>query len=72
MDKRAAVVLRTSAIWAVWVWVVLIKNMISDHNNALSFRLVHIGLAVISIAFAVATWLIVHRLRTSTKAATIE
>lgn len=72
MDKRAAVVLRISAIWAVWVWAVLIKNMISDHNNGLAFRLVHIGLAVISIAFAVATWLIVRRLRAATKGATIK
>jgi hypothetical protein len=70
MDMRAAVVLRISAIWAVWVWAVLIKNMISDHTNGLAFRIVHIGLAVISISFAVATWLIVRRLRGVAKNAT--
>ena len=69
MDLRAATVLRVSALWAVWVWAVLIKNMVSDRANGLAFRLVHIGLAVVSISFAIATWLIVRRLRGAAKRA---
>lgn len=63
MDLKSATVLRASAIWAVWVWVVLIKNMATDHTHGISFRLVHIGLAVISIGFAAVTWVIVRRQR---------
>jgi hypothetical protein len=55
---RAAIVLRASALWAVWVWVVLIRNMLTDHSATWGFRAVHIGLAIVSIAFALATWMI--------------
>ena len=53
--------LRLSAVWAVWVWVVLVRNMVTDHAHSFSFRAVHIMLAVVSIAFAVATWRIARR-----------
>jgi hypothetical protein len=45
----------------VWVWAVLIRNMASDRTHGLGFRAVHIVLAVVSIAFAVATWMITRR-----------
>lgn len=67
MNLKSATVLRLSAIWAVWVWAVLVKNMVSDHTHGLSFRLVHIGLAIVSIAFAIATWMIVRNSRRSLK-----
>jgi hypothetical protein len=63
MSRRAAMVLRASALWAVWVWAVLIRNMVTDHGATWSFRAVHIGLAIISIAFAVTTWCIVRAAR---------
>ncbi|HVA99678.1 MAG TPA: hypothetical protein VNE42_00215 [Acidimicrobiales bacterium] len=63
MDLKSATILRASALWAVWVWAVLIKNMATDHTHGISFRLVHIGLAVISIGFAIITWVIVRRQR---------
>ena len=53
-----AIVLRASALWAVWVWAVLIRNMLTDHGATWGFRVVHIGLAIVSIAFALATWAI--------------
>lgn len=56
-------VLRLSVVWTVWVWAVLIRNMITDHTHGIAFRAVHIGLAVVSIAFGVATWVIVRRAR---------
>lgn len=43
------------------MWVVLIRNMLTDHTHGWAFRAVHIGLAVVSIAFAVATWVIARR-----------
>lgn len=61
MTRRQELVLRASAIWAVWVWAVLVRNMVTDHHDGFSFRAVHIGLAVISIAFALATWRIASR-----------
>ncbi|MGH9298246.1 MAG: hypothetical protein ACRDZP_09790, partial [Acidimicrobiales bacterium] len=63
MSRSAANLLRASSIWAVWVWAVLIRNMLEDHSHAWSFRALHIGLAVVSIAFAGATWVIAHRAR---------
>lgn len=69
MTRRAALVLRASAIWAVWVWAVLIRNMLTDHTHGWSFRAVHIGLAVVSIAFAIATWQIAATSRRAARAA---
>jgi len=66
MTLRAAVVLRASALWAVWVWAVLIRNMLTDHTATWAFRAVHISLAIISIAFAVATWMIARAGRRQT------
>jgi hypothetical protein len=60
MTNRAAWLLRISSIWVVWVWAVL--------THAFSFRAVHIGLAIVSIAFAVMTWVIAGRSRRATKA----
>ena len=61
MSRASANVLRAAAIWAVWVWGVLIRNMIKDHTHSFGFRAVHVGLAVVSIAFAVATWMVARR-----------
>jgi len=36
--------------------MILVRNMVTDHTHGLSFRLVHIGLALISLGFAFATW----------------
>jgi hypothetical protein len=68
MTNRAAWLLRISSIWVVWVWAVLIRNMVEDRTHAFSFRAVHIGLAIVSIAFAVMTWVIAGRSRRATKA----
>lgn len=66
MSFRARVVLRISAGWSIWVWAVLVRNMAVDHTHALSFRLVHVGLAVISFAFALATLWIARKPRIPT------
>lgn len=38
------------------MWSVLIKNMVKDREHSVRFRLVHVGLGVISTSFAVLTW----------------
>lgn len=67
MSRRAAIVLRLAVVWAVWVWAVLIRNMIVDTKDGWSFRLIHIGLAIVSLAFAVVTWQITSRARRFTR-----
>lgn len=59
MTRRQALILKVSVVWTVWVWLVLIRNMITTPGLALSFRAVHIGLAVVSLVFAGLTWGIV-------------
>ena len=49
-------------LWTFFVWSVLIKNMITS-DEALSFRLVHISLALVSIALAAAVWPLARRLK---------
>jgi len=66
MSRRAALLLRASVLWAVWVWVVLVRNMVVG-NFSWSFKTVHIVLAVVSLAFAVATWQITTTSRRFTR-----
>ena len=56
MSRTARLVLRLSALWALWVWAVLLWNMAHDHIHGLGFRVVHCVLAAISLGFAAATW----------------
>lgn len=53
MQLRNATYLRVVAGWTVFVWVVLIKNMLGSSDHSIAFRVVHIGLAIISITLAV-------------------
>lgn len=53
MQLRNATFLRIAAGWTVFVWAVLVKNMLKDSDHSIGFRAVHIGLAIISISFAV-------------------
>ncbi|MGD0593682.1 MAG: hypothetical protein ABSB54_08405 [Acidimicrobiales bacterium] len=55
MSRRASLLLRASVVWTVWIWVVLIRNMVVG-NFHWSFKLIHITLAIVSLAFAVVTW----------------
>ena len=53
--------LRLSALWSLWVWAVLVRNMVIDHSHGLSFRIVHLALAAISLGFAALTWRIARK-----------
>ena len=66
MSRRASLLLRASVLWTVWIWVVLVRNMIVGHFDW-SFKLIHIFLAVVSVAFAVVTWQITTKSRRFTR-----
>lgn len=63
MSRRQALVLRAFALWTLWVWGTRIWNIAGDAERSTAFKAVHAVLALISVAFAVATWLIVRNNR---------
>jgi hypothetical protein len=63
VTRRAAVFLYAFAGWTVFVWVVFIRNITKDHTHSTGFKVVHITLAVISIAFAAGCFAVVGRAR---------
>lgn len=63
MARRDSLVLRVFAGWTVFVWAVLVRNMLKDSTHTIGFRVVHIGLAVVSITLAVLAWGVSTRLR---------
>jgi hypothetical protein len=68
MRRRDALVLKAFAAWTVYVWGTRIWNVIGDEERDLAFKAVHVVLALVSVAFAVATWLIAARSRRTEKA----
>jgi hypothetical protein len=63
MNRRDALVLRAFVVWTVYVWVTRLWNIWNDGTRGAGFKLVHTALAVVSVAFAYATWKIVRRNR---------
>jgi len=63
MTRGQATLLRAFCVWTVWVWGTRIWNIWGDDSRDTAFKLVHTVLAVVSIAFAIATWIVVRRLR---------
>jgi len=47
----------------VFVWVVFVRNMLKDHTHGAGFKVVHVTLAAISLAFAAGCLWIVSRAR---------
>lgn len=68
MTKKHVWIIRAGSIWIFYVWAVLVRNMIVDHTDTLAFRAVHIGLAIISFAFASAAWWVSNVMSKETKA----
>jgi hypothetical protein len=64
MSRGQANLIRAFCLWTVWVWGTRIWNIWGDETRDAGFKAVHTVLAVISVAFAVAVWLVVRRLRT--------
>jgi hypothetical protein len=65
VTRRAAIFLRVFAAWTVFVWVVFIRNISRDRTHGTSFKVVHITLAVVSLVFAAATFVVVSKGRRS-------
>jgi hypothetical protein len=63
MTRGQATVLRAFCVWTVWVWGTRIWNIWGDDARGTGFKVVHTVLAGVSVGFAVATWIIVRRLR---------
>ncbi|MDP9070158.1 MAG: hypothetical protein M3N68_02490 [Actinomycetota bacterium] len=63
MSSREALVLRAFAAWTVYVWGTRIWNVVDDESRDFAFKAVHVVLALVSVAFAVAAWVIVSRNR---------
>jgi hypothetical protein len=64
MTRAQAILLRAFCLWTVWIWATRIWNIWGDDARGTGFKVVHTVLAAVSIAFAVAAWLVVRRLRT--------
>lgn len=62
MQLRHAIFLRAFAIWTVFVWATRIKNVF-DQDRGFGFVAVHVGLALVSVAFAAGTFAVVRRER---------
>ena len=63
VTKRQALLLRAFCAWTVFVWVVFVRNILRDDTHTTGFKVVHTVLAVVSVAFAVAAWIVVRQLR---------
>jgi len=72
MTRGQANLIRAFCLWTVWVWGTRIWNIWGDDTRGAGFKAVHTVLAVISVAFAVAVWLVVRRLRTRATARRVE
>jgi hypothetical protein len=63
VSRSQANLLRAFAIWTVYVWGFRIFTILGDDEHGTGFKVVHSALALVSVAFAVATWIVVSRLR---------
>lgn len=54
---------RAFAVWTVYVWGTRIWNVVGDEGRDFAFKAVHVALAGVSVAFAVAAWAVVSRAR---------
>lgn len=63
MTRTESLVLRAAAVWTVFVWSVFVRNLVGNDEHSTGFKVVHLTLAVVSVAFAVATWRVAARSR---------
>jgi len=61
LSKRAAWVLLAAAGWTFFVWITFIRNIVGQDDRSTGFKVVHIVLAVVSIAFGAAITVIAYR-----------
>jgi hypothetical protein len=61
VTKRAAWVLLAAAGWTFFIWITRIGNILGDDDRSAGFKVVHVILALISVAFAAAITVIAVR-----------
>ncbi len=54
MSRVDALILRSAAVWTIFIWVTRIRNILGDETRSTGFKAVHTVLALVSVAFAVA------------------
>ncbi len=67
MSRRDAIILRAAAAWTLFIWVTRIRNIVGDETRSAGFKAIHVALAVVSVAFAVAIWRVASRSRRSVR-----
>jgi hypothetical protein len=65
MTRSQALLLRAFAVWTLWIWGTRIWNIWGD-DHGVGFKVVHTVLALVSVAFAIAAWIVVSRVRRGT------
>jgi small neutral amino acid transporter SnatA (MarC family) len=66
VSRRAAGVLLAAGTWTLFVWLTRINNILGDDRST-SFKVVHVVLAMVSVAFGVAVgWIGLRAWRQST------
>lgn len=63
MTRAETIILRSAAVWTVFIWGTRIRNILGDETRSTGFKAVHSALAVVSVAFAAAIWVVVSRSR---------
>jgi hypothetical protein len=63
MTRFEALILRAAAAWTVFIWATRIRNILEDPAHSTRFKLVHSGLAAVSIVFALAILYVASRNR---------
>ncbi len=54
MSRTDALILRTAAVWTIFIWVTRIRNILGDETRSAGFKAIHTVLALVSVAFAIA------------------
>jgi hypothetical protein len=61
VSRRAAWVLLAAAGWTFFIWITRIANILGDDDRSAGFKVVHVVLALVSVAFATAIAVIGYR-----------
>ena len=54
LTRRQIRILLAAAAWTIYVWGFRTVNLIGDDEHGFAFKAVHIALAMVSVAFALA------------------
>ena len=63
MTRAQRYVLRAFSLWTVYVWGTRIWNTIDDDSRSFALKAVHVALALVSVALAVAAWIVVSQVQ---------